>query len=185
MLLYKNVDICDLPSIIEKGIMSMDGCGNNNWDDGKRSKNATNVVYLFKPISKENSFPKYGAALIEVDVPDAKQSQMSSRDVNCGKYEEYIVEKVPVECIKNIYVPGIFKDRINLNDDVVNLIKWCDLRANTFFNASFCEATSELLERFAKTAPIECANAFNFFRGIREDRTMIDLYDISYVWENK
>ena len=36
MILYKNVDICDLKSIMEKGILSLDACGNNNWDDGKR-----------------------------------------------------------------------------------------------------------------------------------------------------
>ena len=55
MILYKNVDICDLKSIMEKGILSLDACGNNNWDDGKRGENSTSVVYLFQPLTKENS----------------------------------------------------------------------------------------------------------------------------------
>ena len=67
MILYKNVDICDLKSIMEKGILSLDACGNNNWDDGKRGENSTSVVYLFQPLTKENSFPEYGAALLEID----------------------------------------------------------------------------------------------------------------------
>lgn len=52
MILYKNVDICDLVSIMEKGILSLDACGNNNWDDGKRGENSTSVVYLFQPLTK-------------------------------------------------------------------------------------------------------------------------------------
>lgn len=52
MILYKNVDICDLKSIMEKGILSLDACGNNNWDDGKRGENSTSVVYLFQPLTK-------------------------------------------------------------------------------------------------------------------------------------
>ena len=51
MILYKNVDICDLKSIMEKGILSLDACGNNNWDDGKRGENSTSVVYLFQPLT--------------------------------------------------------------------------------------------------------------------------------------
>lgn len=65
MVLYKNVDICDLESIVKNGILSMDECGNNNWGDGKRSDNDTSVVYLFKPIAEENVFPSYGIALLE------------------------------------------------------------------------------------------------------------------------
>ena len=44
MLLYKNVDICDLKSIMENGILSMDECGNDNWDEGKRAENDTSMV---------------------------------------------------------------------------------------------------------------------------------------------
>lgn len=34
MILYKNVNICDLEPISKSGILSMDECGNNNWDEG-------------------------------------------------------------------------------------------------------------------------------------------------------
>lgn len=51
--------------LMEKGILSLDACRNNNWDDGKRGENSTSVVYLFQPLTKENSFPEYGAALLE------------------------------------------------------------------------------------------------------------------------
>ena len=93
MILYKNVDICDLESIMEKGILSLDACGNNNWDDGKRGENSTSVVYLFQPLTKENSFPEYGAALLEIDC-SADRSEMPDFDVHKGKYEEYITEQV-------------------------------------------------------------------------------------------
>lgn len=38
MRLFKNVDICDLGNILEKGLLSMDECGNDNWDDGRREQ---------------------------------------------------------------------------------------------------------------------------------------------------
>lgn len=37
MILYKNVDICDLEPIVKNGILSIDECGNNNWDEGEES----------------------------------------------------------------------------------------------------------------------------------------------------
>lgn len=59
MKLYKNVDICDLASILEKGILSLDKSGNDNWENEKRAKNPTDRVYLFQPIEGEsNSYPK-------------------------------------------------------------------------------------------------------------------------------
>lgn len=33
--LYKNVDICDLKSIMEKGILSMDELQNDNWEESR------------------------------------------------------------------------------------------------------------------------------------------------------
>ena len=45
MILYKNVDIKDLESILTKGILSLNVSGNNNWDDGKRADNSCDVVY--------------------------------------------------------------------------------------------------------------------------------------------
>lgn len=103
MILYKNVDICDLKSIMEKGILSLDACGNNNWDDGKRGENSTSVVYLFQPLTKENSFPEYGAALLEIDC-SADRSEMPDFDVHKGKYEEYITEQVLPSQIRRIFI---------------------------------------------------------------------------------
>ena len=62
MILYKNVDICDLPAIIENGILSLEESGNNNWENGKRADNDTSIVYLFNPTDIQNSFPDYGTA---------------------------------------------------------------------------------------------------------------------------
>ena len=36
MILYKNVDIKDLESILSKEILSLNVSGNNNWDDGEK-----------------------------------------------------------------------------------------------------------------------------------------------------
>ena len=52
MTLYKNVDIVDLDSILEKGILSLSESGNNNWIEGKRAPNFKEVVYLFSPTGK-------------------------------------------------------------------------------------------------------------------------------------
>ena len=41
---------------------------------------------------------------------------------------------------------------------------------------------TEVLEQFAKTAEIMDTSEFNFFRGLTEKRTMIDLYDVQYIW---
>lgn len=38
MILYKNIDICDLPSIMQKGVLSIDEWGNDNWGAGKESR---------------------------------------------------------------------------------------------------------------------------------------------------
>lgn len=51
-LFYKNVDIYDLPSILENGLLSMDESGNNNWQDNNRADNRTDVVYLFRPVNE-------------------------------------------------------------------------------------------------------------------------------------
>lgn len=92
MKLYKNVDLIDLQSILSRGILSIDECGNDNWNEGTRADNETNVVYLFNPIvGQSNSFPRYGAALVEVDV-DAQAHEIAESDWNHGQYEEYITK---------------------------------------------------------------------------------------------
>lgn len=93
MRLFKNVDICDLGNILEKGLQSMDECGNDNWDDGRRGNNSTSVVYLFRPKGEINSFPySYGVALVECDC-DAQIHEMSERDVHRDDHVEYVFSR--------------------------------------------------------------------------------------------
>lgn len=185
MKLYKNVDVCDLDSILKNGILSMDDCGNNNWSDCKRADNATDVVYLFNPKTCVNSFTRYGIALVEVEVFDAKKNQMFENDVNISMYDEYIISSVSTSEIKAVYIPKIFKDKINLPESVSDKITWCDMVCNYYyFNGHFDEkavATNDVLNTFANTARVDRSNAFNFFRGISEKNTMIDLDDIQYI----
>ena len=44
------------------------------------------------------------------------------------------------------------------------------------------DARSLLWKQFAKTAPLIDSTEFNFFRGVTEKRTMIDLYNIEYIF---
>ena len=184
MLLYKNVDIKDLESILKNGILSLNESGNDNWDEDKRANNSCDVVYLFKPLTEENSFCNYGAALLEIDIVDdkVKENQLSENDVNFGKYIEYVTDKVDADCIKAIYVPKLFKDRIDLPEEILSKITWCKLKANHYGKNGKENCPDDALEQFAKTAEIMDASEFNFFRGKNENRTMIDLYDVRYIW---
>lgn len=186
MVLYKNVDIKDLNSIIDKGILSLTESDNNNWDDGKRADNPCDVVYLFSPLTKVNSFCNYGVALLEVEIDDAlvRENELTENDRNKGKYREYITDKVDAACIKAIYIPRVFKDYITVPDQI-ELISWCEIGAMYYEDESSHEKTEcpqEVLEQFAKTAELSDASEFNFFRGFTEERRIIDLYDIQYIW---
>lgn len=179
MRLYKNVDVCDLESILEKGILSLEESGNNNWADGKRAPNSTDVVYLFKPKKQGNAFPKYGLVLLEVEV-DATQNDFLITDPNADLYDEYIVDKVKPEEITKIIIPKIFKNKITLRKDIEERVIWCDMSAAHYTDDGKVEANEDVLKRFAETAHVECAEEFNFFRGIDDNNHMIDLYDIEY-----
>lgn len=179
MLLYKNVDICDLKSIMENGILSMDECGNDNWNEGKRAENDTSVVYLFSPIGKHNSFPNYGAALLEVQC-EAKENKIGKTDIHIDDYMEYITKRVKPSEIKRVIIPKIFKDYISVPQNVG--IKWCELKAECYGNNGLEECSNKILEQFAKTALLMDSTDFNFFRGVTEKRTMIDLYNIEYIF---
>lgn len=181
MILYKNVDICDLESILNKGILSLNKSGNDNWDDGRRGENSKDVVYLFKPLTNENSFPNYGATLLEVEVDDAAENQLLECDMHSGRYTEYIIDEVKPFQIKNIYIPELFKERIDLPQEIMDKITWCGMKANHYDNGKV-HCPEEVLKQFAKTAPIMSADSFNFFRGKFENREMIDLYDVEYVY---
>ena len=184
MILYKNVDIKDLESILSKGILSLNVSGNNNWDDGKRADNSCDVVYLFRPLTEENSFCNYGVALLEIDIPDdkIKENQLLENDRYNGKYIEYITDEVSVQYIKTIYIPKIFKERIDLPENILSKITWCGMKANYYGDSVRENCPDEVLKQFAKTAEIMDVSEFNFFRGVTDRRTMIDLYDIQYVF---
>lgn len=179
MILYKNVDICDLESIAKNGILSIDECGNNNWDEGKRAENDTSVVYLFSPIGKQNSFPNYGAALLEIQC-EAKENKIGKTDTHVDDYIEYITKRVEPLEIKRVIIPKIFKEYISVPQNVG--ITWCELKAECYGNNGLEECSNKILEQFAKTAPLMNSTEFNFFRGTTEKRTMIDLYNIEYIF---
>ncbi len=179
MILYKNVDICDLESITKNGILSMDECGNNNWDEGKRAENDTSVVYLFSPIGKQNTFPNYGAALLEIQC-EAKENKIDKIDTHVDDYIEYITKKVKPSEIKRVIIPKIFKDYISVPKNIE--ITWCELKAECYWNNGLEECSDEILEQFAKTAPLMSSEWFNFFRGTTEKRMVIDLYNIEYIF---
>lgn len=125
MRLYKNVDIKDLDSILEKGLLSMDACGNNNWQPGYRAANATNVVYLFKPLPfKRNYFSQYGQALIECEVNDAEENEFLPNDYNKGLYVEYVASEVKPQNITAIYIPNEYKEQVTISSDLIQYVDY-------------------------------------------------------------
>ena len=140
MKLYKNVDLCDLESICENGILSANECDNFNWEDGNRANNTYDLVYLFEPTSDFNTFVKYGLVLLEVEVENAKKSEFVVGDVNKDKYNEYVVDRVLPNQITKIIIPFIFKEIIKeiISKEIFNKIIWCDTYyVETIENKSF------------------------------------------------
>lgn len=191
MTLYHNCDYRDLPSILKDGILPVSKTGNSRWDDGKRVNNSETVVYLFKPVGKQNSFTQYGICLLEVDV-NATENIIDEFDCNYGKYAEYVSDSVPANRIKAVYIPEVFKDRISseLDSETLAKITWCDFYAEEIdgyvATTGFCQGYStykqvseERLSVFARTAELK-VDRFNYFRGIDDTRHMIDLYNIVY-----
>ena len=179
MKLYKNVDICDLESILNRGILSLDESGNDNWENGNRANNRTDKVYLFQPVSSENSFPKYGAALVEVEAADAEQ--ITTADAYQGRYKEFITDRITPEFIRAVYIPEIFRAKLSIESDKIKYIgmsaAWYDEDNDAHDKTPI---PPEALQRFAETAPFECASDYNYFRGLTPKNHMIDLYDIHY-----
>lgn len=190
MILYKNVDIKDLDSILNKGILSLNECGNNNWGKGKRAENSCDVVYLFKPLQEENSFCRYGVALLEISTSKnkVKANQMAENDVHNGKYIEYIVERVLPEQIINIYIPIILKNKIQeemmsgLSFNVLKKVNWVEMTAKHYKNGGRTTCSYRDLKQFAETAPVTDSTEFNFFRGVENDGTVMDLYEVNYIF---
>lgn len=180
--LYKNVDICDLESIMEKGILSLDVCKNYNWDT-RRAPNATDCVYLFSPIEGEcSAHPGYGVALIETDIKDVHRSEILRCDEHKGKYIEYTTEMVKPEQITRILIPEIFKSRIHLSKSIEQKIEWCGMTADIYGKNGYEAASDEVLKQFAETAEIEKANMRNFLWGFDKNNKVIALYNINYIF---
>lgn len=179
MTLFKNVCIKDLNQILEEGVLPISVTGNNDWPEGRRASNSEDVVYLFEATSSSNSFPQYGLALLEVEVEDAKKNPFLENDRNKGHYEEYIIESVKPEEIKNIYLPNFFKEAIE--ETFERAVQWVDVEvvAHTEEHPFGTQADETILEIVARTAPLH-TGAFNYLRGVQEDMTMIDLSDWVY-----
>ena len=191
-MLYKNVDICDLESILKKGVLPLDSLEENNWEEGKRASNRTDKVYLFSPKKEQNSFPKYGAALLEIEVLDAVENRILENDVHIDDYIEYIVDKVEPCQILAIYIPRIFKIRVleYIEDrEILQKITWIEMSADCYNqNDELAPADSTTLKVFAETAEIESAKNFNFFRGkievqkkFRKETQIFDMYNFKYI----
>lgn len=208
MKLYKNVDICDLASILEKGILSLDESGNDNWENEKRAKNPTDRVYLFQPLEgKSNSYPKsYGVALLEVEVDDrdCQISEIRENDVHRNDYVEYTTSKVSTEQIMAIYIPELFKNRlqgindfpedlvnkylppcnIKLDESIMQRVTWCGMSADLYDREKeYIPADEKALDRFAKTAEIIGGEGvYNFFVGTAEKGECFWLYNVMYIF---
>lgn len=202
---FKNVDICDLPSILKKGILSMNASKNYNWSRGKRANNSKDVVYLFRPTGFENSFVQYGIALLEVEV-DGVENELLDRDINKGKYIEYICDYVPPENIISVYIPKIFKDRIKFKHPKIKFVNMeAKIFSSSLYNSNvkkfgkpgflgliefdddfddelnYEKCDDDMLKLFAKTASIEDSSAGNgYFRGTFPNGEVFDLNYIHY-----
>ena len=204
LIYYKNVDICDLPSILARGILPMNESGNDIWSSGKRVNNSRDVVYLFRPTGYENSFVQYGVALLAVEV-DGIENEMVSHDVNRGKYIEYVCDRVPPDKIRAVYIPAIFKDRINIRS---SRIRWVGMEAKIFSDAMYSRNASmygkrgslgiiqfpsdfdeelnyesiqdDLLAGFAETAKIDDSSEYNYLRGIAPNGSVIEIKYVHY-----
>ena len=179
---YKNVDIYDLPSILENGLLSMDESGNNNWQDNNRADNRTDVVYLFRPVNEGTlleipSFPEYGAALVECTA-DAEPSKMSLQDCHFGKYREYIAKRIAPENILRVFIPKLFEKNIDITSDKICL---CRMKASVYGKDGLVEASADTVKLFAETAPVRWTQIDGYFRGIYNDGSgVFDLYNVRY-----
>lgn len=129
MKLFKNVDIVDLPSILTQGILPASVCDNYNWESDKRSPNSHDVVYLFQPLTEQNSFIQYGFALVEVEVEGATKNELLKNDINSGLYHEYVVDSVCVGDIVSVKIPKFIRHLVNLEKNIMDYITWVDIEA--------------------------------------------------------
>lgn len=178
MRFYKNVEICDIESILKKGILSAKEADNFCWKTGKRSANSYDVVYLFSPLGKKNTFKQYGAALLAIDLDseDVKENEMTNNDSNRGDYIEYIIEKVNPGQIAAIYIPELFKDKCrDLPQSVLEKITWCGMEEEG--------VSPERLAFIVKDMPIWDGSLENmYFRGRDEHNHVFDFDETIYTF---
>lgn len=179
MKLYKNVPIEDLSKIMENGILPISETNNNNWEDRLRGCNPTFLVYLFSPLTEQTTFIEYGIALLEVEVPESTviETVIRKSDNHKKLYKEYVTNFVSVENIKNIFLPKIFKKRLNnfIDKSFKDKVYWCDVDLK---NKEIPFFTEDLVDEFIKNVELSCTND-HYFRAIRADRTFLD-FDINY-----
>lgn len=188
MKLFKNVDVCDLASIFEKGILSLDASGNDNWINGRRAENATNMVYLFKPIEgKANAFPGYGCALLEVNADYAIETVFEVSDVHKNDYTEYMIDYIAPEQILKCYVPEIFKERLlndaDIPDTVKERIKFVEISGLYLDrnDLTYKQLDENILATIGATANFTDSKEEQFMRGIAADGSVIDMDNITYM----
>ena len=198
MVLFHNANITDINAICEQGLLPASVSRNYNWESNKRADNSEDVVYLFSPKSKKNTFTEYGICLIEVDIDNANENELACNDKHSNDYTEYVTDQVSPEQIKAIYIPEIFKSRIKeyteLSEEALNKIVWCDMEAEIYdkyipnpdneygFGGThiYKKADSKVLEKFVETAPLN-VTYFNYFRGVDDNREMIEMHNVIYI----
>ena len=188
MKLYKNVNLIELKSIFENGLLSMDESGNDNWHSGKRAKNATDVVYLFEPISARNTFPHYGMVLLEVETDKATESQLDPCDFGNGKYREYTVDRIPSESIIRAYIPDGFRSRIMESgmldgipsEKIVFVPIYAEICTGYIDGKhQYREWTEEEQQNFFATAGMNAVED-DFFQGAYPDHHVIYISNVRY-----
>ena len=162
MKLFKNVGLPELKEILKNGILPVSITGKDNWEEGKRSPNSKEVVYLFEPKTKLNTFMQYGLVLLEVQTKYAKKTEFMANDHNNEFYNEYVKNEIKPEEIKSIYIPKILRKQIektNFLKGIENRITWVELED--------LPEKSDIIE-YENTANIEYS--FNYLRGFKNLR---------------
>ena len=152
MKLFKNVGLQELKDILNYGILPISITGNDNWEENYRSNNSREVVYLFKPKGKLNTFMQYGLVLLEVETENAVKTEFMPNDVNKDYYDEFIKDKIETGEIKKIYIPKIFEKQIKKTDLLNEL-----------------EKLPEETEEYEKT--VNVSDWYNYLRGFKNLRT--------------
>lgn len=161
MKLFKNVGLQELKDILNYGILPISITGNDNWEENYRSNNSREVVYLFKPKGKLNTFMQYGLVLLEVETENAVKTEFMPNDVNKDYYDEFIKDKIETGEIKKIYIPKIFEKQIKKTDllnEIENRVTWVEL-----------EKLPEETKEYEKT--VNVSDWYNYLRGFKNLRT--------------